>query len=109
MIEFWHLIFANLSALYVILDWSCTVKPYHEDTQIQLDLSCTFSSFPVLHRQEKGIGKKNVLTLTSRPVSLSAFSSVFKLSFIMEIVIRSDDNKQASSLAVYGTCSFYSS
>lgn len=107
MIEFWHLIFADLSALYVILGCSCTVKPYHEDTQIQLHLSCTCSSFPVLHRQEKGIGKKNVLK--SRPISLSAFNSVFKLSFIMETVIRSDDNKQASSLAVYGTCSFYSS
>lgn len=50
MIEFWHLIFAGLGALYVILGWSCTVKPYHEDTQIQLDLSCACSSFSVRKR-----------------------------------------------------------
>lgn len=107
MIEFWHLIFAGLGALYVILGWSCTVKPYHEDTQIQLDLSCTCSSFPVFCRQEKGIGKKNVLKFG--PFSLSAFSSVFKLSLLMETVVRSDGIKQASSLAVGGAFSFYSS
>lgn len=107
MIEFWHLIFVGLGALCVILGWSCTVKPYHEDTQIQLDLSYTCSSVPVLHRQEEGIGKKNVLK--TRPFSLSAFSSVFKLSLIMETVVRSDGIKQASSLTVDGACSFYSS
>lgn len=53
--------------------------------------------------KEKGIGKKNILK--SGPFSLSAFSSVFKSSLIMETVVRSDGIRQASSLAVDGACS----